>query len=129
MNNINKNYPEIKFVLYAHFHKSLNGWFYIENYNNIGLANVCLKHGMLHSIDDKPSLIIKPQNRIWGETTASVRMYWYENGKQHRLGGPARIALCGESYAIHGIGYTEECYWNHPEVAKYKLELLLNLDE
>lgn len=53
---------------------------------------------------------------------------WYQNGKRHRLDGPAvshryksnpKIIL-KSNYYIDGVFFHKEEYWNHPEVIRYK---------
>jgi hypothetical protein len=43
--------------------------------------------------------------------------HWFENGKIHRLDGPAMIWPDGKRhYYVHGMNCSEENYWKHPEV-------------
>lgn len=120
MNNINKNHPEVNFIVNANFHPSLNGWFYVKRYNGFGEANIHLKDGKLHNDINFPALIFKDS------------FGWYKNGNRHRLDGPCIIHGFSTSkpykvFAIEDVDFTEQAYWNHPLVIKNKLDKILKL--
>lgn len=84
-----------------------------EVYSNHTLA--WYKHGVLHREGDKPAFI----SEFWAYSD------WYENGKRHRLTGPARVPDCtkyyapfGEKYYIHGVRYTEAEFWREVNILK-----------
>lgn len=57
---------------------------------------------------------------------------WYKRGLLHRLDGPAITMRTSDNtrfssaYYIDDFGYTEQDYWQHPEVIKHKLNKILN---
>lgn len=54
---------------------------------------------------------------------------WYYDDRRHRLDGPAieELVTNGFVYYIHGVGYTEEQYLQHPLVIKTKLDKIVEL--
>jgi hypothetical protein len=74
------------------------------------------KDDQLHRDDDLPA-------SVW----AGGDKLWYQNGKQHRLAGPAIEYANGSNlYCIDGKWLTKKQHANHPEVKKYKLQQALN---
>jgi hypothetical protein len=74
------------------------------------------KDNKLHSYNDLPAIIY-----------SSGAKFWYQNGKIHRLDGPAETYVNGkEYYYIDDSQLTKKQHANHPEVKKYKLQQILN---
>lgn len=58
-------------------------------------------------------------------------IYWLGKGKKwHRLDGPAILYGNDKNRKLYFIDdlqiSTEQEYWNHPKVTKYKLQMMLN---
>lgn len=120
----NNNYPEIDYVEGGRFSNDLNGWFYIKYYNNLGPANVYLKNGLNHSVNDHYAILIINKNN----------QYWHDNGEQHRITGPSVVigkpCKCPYNcpsfyYHINGDHLSKEKWTNHPLVLKYKLNKII----
>jgi hypothetical protein len=55
------------------------------------------------------------------------RKVWIQNGKWHRVSGPAVVRLHDiVEYWVNDIQLTKEEWENHPEVKKHKLQILLD---
>lgn len=50
---------------------------------------------------------------------------WFQNGLYHRLDGPAWKCREHHTYYIKNREYTEEEFWNQPEVIRNKLNKIL----
>lgn len=68
----------------------------------------------IHDRAGKPASINKDNGKLT----------WIKNGNYHRLDGPATEE--GWFY-VEGVKYSEQEYWNHPMVVKYKLEKILEV--
>ena len=74
-----------------------------------------------------------------GKCVASGYLFFYVNGKKHRLDGPAQMLIKqrdlypnADEYWINGIWYSKHFdsslsqYWNHPLVLEYKMQKITN---
>lgn len=98
--------------------KKFSGTCYIEKEKSFYSFVVFDGFRVFHN-DDGPAVIFST-----GEEN------WWSYGEFHRIGGPAKtLQISGrEFYYIGGKEFSNDAYWKQPEVIKFCLEKILNID-
>lgn len=112
---------------------------YSEDWENgVEGAVSTLVNGVLHSVDDKPSLVTDEGEQIWHRygvmhrDGAPARMLpdeswaWYQNGKRHRVDGPASYTSRGYNPTTRRADGTYEYWLEGIRFPKYKWQRLVD---
>lgn len=81
--------------------------------------------GVRESVDnDSPSYI----EMLAGQPDVIFSVEWHQNNMNHRLSGPAVMYHTDDvEYYIEGQIMSEEEYYNHPAIIKYKLNSIVKV--